>query len=382
MMSLTLGKYCLKWDEYQKNISCSLVDFREKDKFVDVTLMCEDNKHINAHRVILSTGSQLFKNILNNTPYANTIIYMRGVRAINLEAAVEFIYQGETSVNQADLKDFLALAEELQIKGITDNKTENEDTPIKGNIKEEHFDPNEYQADLPTNLRHTESDLLEPTRLYSVGAGLLETAEAETLDDKMTGMMQKINESRKWKCNVCGRISKDKYNMRKHVERKHMDQASHSCQQCGSIFRSDGWLKMHKRKQHSESCTKTDNTLVLMKTKHAQQNITLHSQSSPVKDNTGGISKNPLELSKRELSGEIDKLNKKIKSMMASGEKTTSDGIKRVSVCQMCGKEGGNTQIRNHIEAHHIESLSLPCGTCEKTFSSRISLSNHIGLNH
>ena len=61
MMSLTLGKYCLKWDEYQKNISCSLVDFREKDKLVDVTLMCEDNKHINAHRVILSTGSQLFK---------------------------------------------------------------------------------------------------------------------------------------------------------------------------------------------------------------------------------------------------------------------------------------------------------------------------------
>ena len=198
-MSSTHGKYCLKWYEFQRNLSASLEDFREKLDFTDVTLICDDNQRINAHRIILSTGSPFFQNILKTISNSNIIIYMKGVRAINLKAVVNFIYQGETSVNQDDLKDFLALAEDLQLKGITNNKTENKDEHIEGDIKEEKLDTNKDETDLPTtNLDYTENNLFENSNVPSADAGLLETSEAEALDNKMIGMMHKINESRQY----------------------------------------------------------------------------------------------------------------------------------------------------------------------------------------
>ena len=48
------------------------------------------------------------------------MIYMRGLKAKALEAIVDFIYHGEANIYQEDLDGFLALAEELQLKGLSD----------------------------------------------------------------------------------------------------------------------------------------------------------------------------------------------------------------------------------------------------------------------
>ena len=46
------------------------------------------------------------------------MIYMRGIKALELVAIVDFIYQGEANIYQEDLDGFLALADELQLKGL------------------------------------------------------------------------------------------------------------------------------------------------------------------------------------------------------------------------------------------------------------------------
>ena len=46
------------------------------------------------------------------------MIYMRGLKAKDLVAIVDFMYQGEANIFQEDLDAFLALADELQIKGL------------------------------------------------------------------------------------------------------------------------------------------------------------------------------------------------------------------------------------------------------------------------
>ena len=46
------------------------------------------------------------------------MLYMRGIKAKDLEAIVDFIYHGEANIYQEDLDGFLALAEELQLKGL------------------------------------------------------------------------------------------------------------------------------------------------------------------------------------------------------------------------------------------------------------------------
>ena len=68
---------------------------------------------------------------------------------------------------------------------------------------------------------------------------------------------------------------------------------------------------------------------------------------------------------------DLQALDEKVKSMMEKGQKMIPDGGKQYrdgtpkqstsSICKVCGKEGLWTQIRDHIEAHHLEGVFLPC---------------------
>ena len=76
------------------------------------------------------------------------------------------------------------------------------------------------------------------------------------------------------------------------------------------------------------------------------------------------------------LSGDLMELDEKVKSMMEVSQNISSNGS-RAKICKICGKEGQYVAIRDHIEAHHLEGVSLPCNVCEKTFRSRITLRKH-----
>ena len=47
-------------------------------------------------------------------------------------------------------------------------------------------------------------------------------------------------------CKVCGKVSKDRSNMKKHVE-THIDGLSYSCQICYMEFRSKNMLYLHNK---------------------------------------------------------------------------------------------------------------------------------------
>ena len=71
---------------------------------------------------------------------------------------------------------------------------------------------------------------------------------------------------------------------------------------------------------------------------------------------------------------EFDELGEKVKSMMEKTTSATPDGRRRVYVCKVCGKEGQSIHVQNHIEAKHLEGISLPCNVCGET--SRSSTTN------
>ena len=84
-------------------------------------------------------------------------------------------------------------------------------------------------------------------------------------------------------------------------------------------------------------------------------------------------------LPKKEFSGDLKELDDKIKSLMGRGENIIKKGNQMIKayVCQVCGKEGLNMNIKRHIEVNHIEGISIPCNICEKSSSSRDALSHH-----
>jgi len=52
------------------------------------------------------------------------------------------------------------------------------------------------------------------------------------------------------------------------------------------------------------------------------------------------------------------------------------------SICKVCGKEGRSGDIKKHIEANHIEGVSLTCDFCSNSFQTRSALSKHKIRNH
>merc|ERR1712217_805257 len=111
-------KFCLRWNDFQSNISNALEDLRSDKDFFDVTLACEDEQ-IQAHKLIISACSPFFRNVLRRNPHQNPLIYLKGVRFTDLQAILNFMYHGEVNVAQEDLNSFLAVAEDLKVKGLT-----------------------------------------------------------------------------------------------------------------------------------------------------------------------------------------------------------------------------------------------------------------------
>ena len=77
------------------------------------------------------------------------------------------------------------------------------------------------------------------------------------------------------------------------------------------------------------------------------------------------------------VTGEFQELDEKVKSIMEISQNLEPGGKGRAKICKVCGKEGQSMAIRDHIEANHLEGVSLPCNVCEKTFRSRMILRRH-----
>lgn len=111
-------KFCLRWNDFETSLSSAFKEIREERDFFDVTLAC-GNDQIQAHKVILSACSPFFRNILRRNIHEHPLLYMKDISMTNLGCVLNFMYHGEVSVAQEDLNSFLATAEELEVKGLT-----------------------------------------------------------------------------------------------------------------------------------------------------------------------------------------------------------------------------------------------------------------------
>ena len=90
------------------------------EDFTDVTLATVDNQQINAHKVILSSCSPVFRNILLKNRHQNPLIYLKDVQYYDLNLLLEYIYLGECQVANEDLVNFIKIGEELKINGLVE----------------------------------------------------------------------------------------------------------------------------------------------------------------------------------------------------------------------------------------------------------------------
>ena len=86
-----------------------------------------------------------------------------------------------------------------------------------------------------------------------------------------------------------------------------------------------------------------------------------------------------------DFSGDLAELENRVKSMMEKSQNKISNGPNAFMAahrCKVCGKEGHGRQIKDHIEAKHLEGIIIPCNLCDKTFRSRNGLRTHKFRHH
>ena len=233
-------KFLVQWSNFKDNSTRTFLELREVSDFSDVTLACEGNHKIEAHKVILAGSSPILKDILKNTNQYNPLVYMRGVPAKDLVSIVDFIYHGEVSILQEDLNNFLALGEELQLKGITGmtQVMSHHDTPNKSEpninrqnkIKKSKIKSVEEFQDYKPEISFKQH--LDESKNYVVP----ENIDDSDLDSMIVSMIRRNGGI--WQCKVCGKTAqKNRKNIMAHVEAMHMEGKHHPCNQCGKQCR-------------------------------------------------------------------------------------------------------------------------------------------------
>ena len=259
-MSTSDEKLCLQWNDFKENISSAFGDLRQDKEFTDVTLACEDGQQVEAHKVVLVASSPFFLNILKRNKHPHPLIYMRGVIFDNLKAMVDFFYYGEADVHQEHLNSFLALAEELQLKGLRGNQTEKEAEVISQPTKHKSQPKSSKYRSVAEQFSANKDIFNENGPGQAVSEKALALTDEATNSTDMTILDQQVKSmiafienadpyakraGRARRCKVCGKEGSST-NIKNHIEANHIAGISLSCDLCGQILGTRDALRQHQ----------------------------------------------------------------------------------------------------------------------------------------
>ena len=249
-------KLCLQWNDFKENVTSAFGSLREDSDFADVTLACEDGKQVEAHKVILATSSPFFQNLLKRNKHPHPLIYMRGMKSEDLLAIVDFLYHGKAKIFQENLDSFLAIAEELQLKGLTgqtNGDTAEQEETTQMLARKQEIPVHKKEPYISKFLRPSQSSHQIVDNEYEGTLALLPNSDLEILNDKINSMLEKtknVNGKTIFRCKVCGKEAMHANDMRKHIEANHLEGVSIPCNLCEKTFRSRNALAKHKQYIH------------------------------------------------------------------------------------------------------------------------------------
>jgi len=273
------------------NLMKNVKNIRSDNELIDVTLVGDDGIQIGAHMLMLSACSTFFRNIFKNMKQMHPCVYLRGMKAFNISAILDFIYHGEVQVLQKHLQNFLEMVEDLGIEESTnlqstsaeptqdiikmamDELKKCEDTSVTGTDKTNQS--HSRNTDLPClteNLIEQMSDSKEVFKYES----LMEDIEvpifneeglvinADTIDfgsnifinsldlDKQVEEMIHSMADGYWGCKKCGKVKKKKQHIKNHAE-SHLKGYSHPCPHCGKRSKTRNALANHISYSHRKT---------------------------------------------------------------------------------------------------------------------------------
>ena len=254
-------KFCLQWNDFKENIHAAFGRLRDDTEFADVTLVCEDGQLVEAHKVILAASSPVFQKILQEAKHPRPLVYLKGFQLEHLQTILDFLYFGEANVNNKDLESFLAIAEELKLKGLKGETS----TDVVKEEKEVCADSKPIMKIKSGKLKNDPNNDAVENISSDVAISDGPDVERRSLDEKVTSMMEKSNnmiqngrlskwgtivQKKAYICKVCGKEGQVG-NIRNHIEANHMEGIAVPCAICEKEFSTRKALQHHKSRYHT-----------------------------------------------------------------------------------------------------------------------------------
>ena len=117
-MSGVTVKAALSTQCYASHMREVMGDLFSSRETADVTIVTDDKFEVMAHKEVLKASSGFFKNYLGSYSQPKQLVFLRGVKHLELNALLRFIYLGETQVASERFGHFIQVGKELEIKGI------------------------------------------------------------------------------------------------------------------------------------------------------------------------------------------------------------------------------------------------------------------------
>ena len=236
-------KFCLKWNDFQTNVSNTFRKLRTSEHFYDVTLVSDDQQQVLAHKVVLSSSSEYFKTILTSNTHSHPMLCLSGVNKGDLENILNFIYNGEIQIYQDNLDQFLDIAQRFKLEGLIQGQGKEENTFNNDTEQLDDVAENDHMFSVQKTERKEKKEKTSNERIVPINSPNLNYENIEELDQNIEAMIAKQPDGNYY-CRKCGRTSNKRSNMKAHAE-VHFDGLSFPCQYCDKSFRSRNSFRMH-----------------------------------------------------------------------------------------------------------------------------------------
>lgn len=104
-----------EWCEFQSDFTGGFENYLETEELSDVVIGTDDGSQINAHRIVLSIGSEYFRKIFKMMP-ENHFVYLPDIDSGGLKNVLKLIYTGQVCILKADVDEFSYTAKYLKLK--------------------------------------------------------------------------------------------------------------------------------------------------------------------------------------------------------------------------------------------------------------------------
>ena len=337
----------LSWNEFKTTAVKTFKSLQSDEDFTDMTLACGDGQQVLAHKVILSSCSPVFRNILTQNPHQHPLLYLKGVDIGNLKSIIKFVYSGEVEVERDHLQKFLEAANELKIEGLR-----------KQTEKEEHFietiktSPKEDS----TSLR-LEKKIKEKINIHIKLPDNVDNNEDPFKETDLFGENQQDLEqtdlimSAEFKCSNCPKMFSNRQKVSLHVKNVHQDNVK-SCKLCA--YKSNINLSRHMKKMHPDTGMSIDYPLEVKDNEEKEQISEFTCDQCMFEANSGIL----LMKHRKKVHPDADKYN-----------------------CLVCNNQfASRTSLRVHQVIH--SGVKFSCDECKHKSSSRSNLYRHIMKVH